>query len=169
MDRIQGRLGIFGLSIKNFATFSVIRNPFAWHASWFTYIRGPKGGKRSGYHIENELFKKMTFSDYVDWLENPMAIKSRMFDMGKQVSDWVIDEQGKIAVDHILKQETLVDDLMELIKIHNLMLRLPKKTVNVSNKTQRYQDFYSANDVDKIATRHQKDIKLFGYSFEPTK
>lgn len=165
----RDRLNALGQPIIDYKTFSVIRNPFAWQVSWFTYIRGYKGGKRSGYHIEHDLFQKMTFSDYVTWLDDPDAPRSPLFDMGKQVSSWVLDEQGNIAVDHILRQETLENDLKQLATTYGLRLHIPRKPVNVSNKKQNYQDFYTARDVDRITARHQRDIQLFGYLFDPKK
>lgn len=158
-------LSAIGIDINKYTTFSVVRNPFSWHVSWYTYIRGPKGGKRSGYQLEHELFSKMAFSDYVKWLSDPDAERTKRFDMGKQVSDWVLDEDGKIAVDHVLRQETLIDDLKRLAFNHHLRLRIPKKRINVSNEKQDYREFYTAEDVDVIAGRHQKDLSLFEYAF----
>lgn len=165
----RDRLAKFGKTIKDYKTFSVIRNPFSWQVSWFTYIRGYKGGKRSGYHIEHDLFQTMSFSDYVEWLDDPDANRSPLFDMGKQVSTWVLDEKGQIAVDHILRQENLEHDLRQMANTYNLRLRIPRKPVNVSNKKKHYQDFYTAKDVDKITARHQRDLKLFSYTFETTR
>lgn len=162
----RDRISALGMNIADYKTFSVVRNPFAWHVSWFTYIRGPKGGKRSGYQLEHDLFQTMSFSDYVDWLDDPSAQRTNTFDMGKQISDWVLDEAGNIAVDHILKQETLVADLSDLIRENNLRLDVPKKRVNVSNSKKDFRAYYTSTEVDKIAARHQKDLTLFGYSFD---
>ncbi len=159
------RLALMGRSIDDYTTFSVIRNPFSWHVSWFTYIRGPKGGKRSGYHIEHALFQKMSFCDYVDWLVDPNAQRTKQFDMGKQVSDWILDSENNIAVDYVLRQETLETDLRKMADSSKIRIRIPHKPVNVSNATKRYQDFYTSKDVDLITKRHQRDIQLFGYEF----
>ena len=48
-----------------------MRNPWAWHASWYSYIRGDRDGKRSGHRIEHELFQKMNFRDYILSLDDP--------------------------------------------------------------------------------------------------
>lgn len=166
----RDRLTAMGLSIGDYKTFSVIRNPFSWHVSWYNYIRSPRKRKKqeyhqSGYYLEHEMFQKMSFSNYVDWLDNPDALRTETFDMGKQVSDWVLDEKENIAVDHILRQETLAQDLDDMACAYGIRIRLPSQPVNVSSYKKRYQDFYTSEDVDKIAARHQRDIRLFGYEF----
>lgn len=162
----KDRLPILGSSIANYKTFSVVCNPYAWHVSWFNYIRSYKGGKGSGYHIEHMLFRKMAFSDYIDWLDDPAATRSQSFDMGKQVSDWVVSRQGNVAVNYILRQETLERDLLKMTDKLQLRIKLPKKPVNTSGNGIRYQNYYSAQDVDKITTRHKRDLELLNYSFE---
>lgn len=154
-----------GSSIQELRTFSVIRNPFAWHVSWFMYIRAPKGGKRSGYMLEHELFQKMSFVDYINWLEDPEAPRSSRYEMGRQISDWIIDETGDIAVDHVLRQESLEKDLVEMARHHCLRLRLPKGKVNVSNPNADYRKLYTDDAIEVITRRHARDIEMFGYSF----
>lgn len=161
----RDRLSSMDLSIEKYKTFSVVRNPFSWHVSWYNYIRGPRGGEKSGYHLEHEMFQRMTFPNYVDWLDDPDAPRTETFDMGKQISDWVLDEDENIAVDHILKQESLVRDLSDMARAYGIRIRLPSHPVNVSSSKKRYQDYYTAEDIDKIAARHQRDFRHFEYGF----
>jgi len=141
------------------------------HLLWKQYrdrlgsLGGPRGGEKSGYHLEHEMFQRMTFSNYVDWLDDPDAHRTETFDMGKQISDWVLDEDGNIAVDHILKQESLVTDLSDMARAYGIRIRLPNHPVNVSSSNKRYQDYYTAEDTDKIAARHQRDFRHFEYEF----
>ena len=81
------------------------------------------------------------------------------------VCDWVIDDKGEIAVDFILRQEKLDEDLLRFQKEYGILLNIPKKPVNAS-KHKAYQKYYSPAEVDYIAKRHQRDIDLFAYSFE---
>lgn len=161
----RDRLALIGQSIHEMTTFSVVRNPYDWHVSWFNYIRKPKGGRRSGYHVEHHLFQKMDFSDYVQWLEDPSAIRSILFDMGRQVSDWIIDETGRIVVTEVMRQERLEEDLEVMKQRYNLLIKAPDKKVNTSN-SRDYRSFYTSKDVDLITRRHQRDLDMFGYSFE---
>jgi len=158
-------LAALGQSIQDYEVFSAIRNPFAWQVSWFTYIRAPKGGRRSGYYLEHDLFQKMEFPDYVEWLLDPDSKRSDRFEMGRQVSDWVVDDNGDIAVETILRQEQAAADLAAMIEKYGLRLSLPQKPVNVSNKKD-YRTFYTPAAVDAIAQKHARDLELFGYTFE---
>lgn len=164
-QQYRDRFALLDQSIADFTTFSVVRNPFDWHVSWFNYIRQPKGGRKSGYHVEHHLFQTMDFADYVHWLEDPNAVRSIQFDMGRLVSDWVVNESGAIAVDELLRQERLQQDLEAMKQRHNLQITVPAKKVNASN-SRDYRSFYSAKEVDIISRRHARDLDMFGYSFE---
>ena len=164
-QQYRDRFPLLGKSIADFTTFSVVRNPFDWHVSWFNYIRKPKGGRRSGYHVEHHLFQTMEFADYVQWLIDPSAVRSMQFDMGRLISDWIINEHGEIAVDEVLRQERLEDDLAAMKQRHDLRIKLPSKRVNTSN-SRDYRSFYTSKEVDIISERHARDLAMFGYSFE---
>nr|WP_317055751.1 hypothetical protein [Roseovarius sp. W115]MDV2929338.1 hypothetical protein [Roseovarius sp. W115] len=111
------------------------------------------------------LFQKFSFSDYISWLEDETAQRTHRHDMGRQVSDWVCDENGKVVVNEILRQETLMSDLEALRDRYGLILRMPKKPLNKFGTGKKYQDYYSDNDVEIIAKRHKRDLALFNYSF----
>ena len=50
----------------------------------------------------------------------------------KNVCDWVIDDKGEIAVDFILRQENLDEDLLRFQDVYEILLNIPKKPVNTS-------------------------------------
>lgn len=163
--RYKTGLAALGHDISDYTTFGLVRNPFSWQVSWYCYIRAPKGGRRSGYPAEHELFQRMSFSDYVDWLIDPDAPRSDRFEMGNLVSDWVTDADGRIAVNHLFYQERLRADVNAFKAELNLKMTLPKTRKNVSN-TEDYRSFYSSADIDKIAKRHARDLDLLGYDFD---
>lgn len=150
---------------KDYVTFSIVRNPWAWHVSWYTYIRSDPGGLRSGHKIEAELFSRFSFQDYLSWLEDPDARRSRQGYIQRQLQDWLTDADGNVAVDQLLRAETVEQDLEELRDRYNLRISMPGRPVNVSNK-QDYRSFYRDADIERIAQRHAADIDRFGYSFE---
>ncbi len=158
------RLDQLNTPIQDFLTFSVVRNPFAWRVSFFTYIRQDTGGRKSNLAHLNVLFNKMTFSNYVDWLCDPTTPTTQEFRPRAQVSDWIVDQDGSVAVNYLLRQERLIDDLKEMAALTGVTIKIPSKKINVSNDRPWYS-FYKANDVDKITALHTKDIELFGYSF----
>lgn len=145
--------------------FSVVRNPFAWHVSWFTYLRRDPQGKKSGHRIEAELFPKMTFADYVDWLEDPASPRSPQGYIQRRLSDWITDETGTIRVNRVLRHETLRDDLAAMIAETGILIRPGTRKRNVSNRSD-FRSFYTSREVDIIARRHRFDCDRFGYSFE---
>jgi hypothetical protein len=150
---------------RAFLSFSVVRNPWAWHVSWFTYIRADKDGRKSGHKIEYDLFSRFTFRDYLDWLEDPDALRGHQGYMQRQIQDWLIDCKGDLAVDHVLRTETISEDLVSLRDHYNLRIDIPVSRVNVSNKRD-YRSFYRSKDVEQIARRHASDIDRFGYKFD---
>lgn len=156
-----------GDDLDSYALFSVIRNPWDWHVSWYHYVGRDTGGKRSGMPLEHEQIKDLSFSDYLAWLDDSEQPRSRDDYMRRQISDWMVNEDGEIAVDDILRQENLRGDLEALRDRYGLRLKISsRERINASRKDQDYRRFYSAADADRIARRHGRDIALFGYSFE---
>jgi len=160
----RDRLIELDTSITDFVTFSVVRNPFEWHLSWFNYLKRQQP-RKTGYAIEHDLFQKFSFSDYVYWLQDEDAPRTPRHDMGRQISDWTCDENGKIVVADVLRQENLTEDLEALRDRYGLILQIPQKRVNAFGTGEDYRNFYTEHDVDIIAKRHKKDLELFDYSF----
>lgn len=154
-----------GQNIHDHHIFTVVRNPWAWHVSWFNYLRSDPGGKRSGHVLEAELFQSKTFSDYIDWIEDPDACRGPQGYITRQIHEWVTDEQGKIQADTILRQETLSHDLPLFLESHGLKLSPTRERKNVST-FEDFRRFYNDVDAERIAKRHRDDIDLFGYTFD---
>lgn len=154
-----------GQDIHDYYLFSVVRNPFDWHVSWFNYIRSDEGGRKSGHQIEANLFQRMTFADYVEWLIDPSAPSSPQGYIRRNIHDWVTDETGTIRMDRILRQEHLRNDFTKMIGETGIYVRPGNLRRNVSNRSG-FRSFYTPRTVDLIAARHAVDCELFGYSFE---
>lgn len=157
-------LRLLARDICDFWTVSLVRNPFDWHTSWYTYICC-NSGKHTGYHVEHELFQKMDFDDYVEWLDDCDAPRSPQFAMGKLLLEWSCDETRKIRTNHVLRQETLRRDVEALKTKLGLRIRIPDKPLNIS-KSDDYRKFYSDKSAERIAKRHAEDCRLFGYDFD---
>jgi len=152
-----------GLTFDRTKIFSVVRNPWSWHVSWFNYIRQDVDGK-SGHKLEHQLFKKMDFADYIHWLDDPNAKRGPQGYLQKQISDWLTDEHGNIKVESILKQETLEQDLKQLVKRFRLNLPVHSMRLNAS-QSEHYTSYYNSECREIIRRRHSRDIALFGYQF----
>lgn len=156
-------MALLGKDIRDYTTFSVIRDPWSWHVSLYHYIRDLKGVAREKKRAAHEVMNRLSFSEYLLWLDD-MGDEFQETHFAKNVCDWVIDESGKIAVDFILRQERLVEDLVEMQDRFGLYLRIPTEKVNTSRHGD-YRMYYSDSEVDFIARRHQRDIEMFGYEF----
>lgn len=157
-------LARLGFSISDFVTFSTVRNPWAWHVSWYTYIRNDENGKKSGHQIEHELFKKMEFKDYIRSLDDPELPRSPQGYITRQISDWFLDEEGKIAVDYLLRAEVIEGDFEAMREKEKLRAKLPQRRLNVSNKKD-FREFYDSETEALVRSRHARDIAMFGYDF----
>ncbi len=159
------RFPALGLNIDDFMTFSVVRNPWAWHVSVYHYIQQLKGRNKEKAADVHERLTKYSFSDYLAWVDDPKTAEKQEIAAVHNVSDWVIDENGKISVDFLMRQETLEEDFAIFIKKYSLRLAAPKKRVNESVH-KNYRTYYSDSDAALVARRHERDIALLGYSFD---
>ncbi|MGR6466208.1 sulfotransferase family 2 domain-containing protein [Rhizobium sp. PAMB 3182] len=156
-----------GQNIHDYIIFTVIRNPWDWHLSWYNYISKDIGGKKSGMLLEHEQIKDLTFSDYLKWLEDQNLPRSKDDFTRRQISDWLTDEEGHLAVKHILRQENLEQDLLEFKAMFRLRISIKLgRRINTSRDASDYRFSYSSSEADTIRRRHARDIALFGYSFE---
>lgn len=76
---------------------------------------------------------------------------------------WVAID-GHVAVDQILRTESLTDDLSALAA----RLGLPEIPVPYLNKSHpgRYQSYFDSASSTYIANRYRTDVDAFGYSFD---
>lgn len=152
------------MSIDDYVTFSVIRDPWSWHVSLYHYVKGLTGVDREKNEDLVALMNRLGFSEYLSWLADIEDPAPDLYN-ARIVSDWVTGEDGVIAVDYILRQESLEADLRRMQKKYGVRLKIPSKPVNISSHGD-YRSYYSNAEVDFIAKRHQHDLQLFGYRFD---
>jgi len=155
---------LHGLDIMNGETFSVVRNPWDWHVSWFHYIKQDLGGKKSGHHVEHELFQNFSFIDYIHWLDDSSTQRGAQGYIIKQMSDWLIDKSERLVVDNVFRQENLKNDLLAFVMQKHLAVKINTATVN-SSKRKCYQNYFNTECRQIVARRHSRDIALFGYVY----
>jgi len=152
------------MDIGDYVTFSVIRDPWSWHVSLYHYVKGLTGVDQRKNVDLHALMNRLSFSEYLMWLNDlPDAFRDSY--NAKNVCDWVVDTDGSIAVDFLLRQENLDADLRRFQDEYHILLKIPDKPVNTS-KHRAYQKYYAPAEVDFIAKRHKRDIDLFGYCFD---
>lgn len=153
-----------GESIHDYLILTVIRNPWSWHFSWFNYLKGDPDGSKSGMPIECESLKDLSFEEYLKWLDDPARPRSENDYLGKQVSDWICDENGRIMADIVLRQETLSDDLERIIRKLGLCIEPVTERVNQST-SEDYRKFYTNEMIEMVEQRHKRDLELFQYTY----
>ena len=156
-----------GDSLDRYVLFSTVRNPWDWHLSWFNYVSKDVGGKNSNMLLEYEQIKNLSFREYIAWLVDLDQPRSEDDYARRQMSDWIIDDRGQLAVHEILRQERLEADLWALKQKYGLRITIPQgERINSSRDDRDYRRAYSDEDAEIIARRHKRDIDLFGYRFD---
>ena len=155
-----------GRDIHDYMTFSVVRNPWDWHVSFFHYIRQMTGRYREIFAEEHAELNRISFAEYLAWIDDPDRPKPGWLDEAtRNVCEWVVDEAGEIAVDVMMRQEKLEADFQDFIDAYGLRLQVPKARVNTSVHKD-FRTYYSDPEVEIVARRHVHDVALFGYSFD---
>ena len=127
--------------------FAVIRNPYDWYVSWYTYRKREK----SGYDTNN-----ITFKEYLE--KQPM----------KEILDWITDENGNIIVDTIIRYENNIEN--EVYKLFDKLnisykKKLQHKNISTKREDKNYKSYYS-NDEEKMVQKYQeKTLKHFEYQY----
>ncbi|MCC4243036.1 sulfotransferase family 2 domain-containing protein [Stappia indica] len=152
------------VDLASMHVFTVVRNPWAWHVSWFHYLKEDYGRGQSGMPTEVELFQDYDFSDYLRWLADDEAPTSPTRYIRKQQLDYLTDASGTVAVDRILRQERLADDLARMATELDLAVTVPQCRAN-SSSHGHYREYYDDFGIDLVARRHRDDIETFGYTF----
>ena len=137
--------------IKNYSEYTsvaVVRNPFDWYVSWYTYRM-----RKDSFYQTSE----MTFKEYLN--KQPM----------KEILSFVSDENGKIIVDHIIRFEDNIEEQIKKILSCKDSLQLNKSMdkINASKKRihKDYKKYYD-EETRKIVEKLQiKSLKQFGYKF----
>jgi hypothetical protein len=131
--------------------FAFVRNPFDWHVSQYHFHKQ----KEDAYF--HEIFKEMTFPEYVEWaVENTRIARSRQ-------KEFLSDENGGSLVDFVGKVEQLESDLRELSERLGLKVSIPQS--NESKRNKDFRSYYDERSRRLIEESHREDLEAFGYSF----
>ncbi len=134
---------------SDYHSIAVIRNPYDWYVSWFTFR------KRNGAKISS---KNMSFKEYLN--KQPH----------NELLSWICDDNDNIIVDSIIKYEDGIEDQMiniiSKIISKNINLKMKKKK-NISKKRKHkdykiYYNYKTKKIVEKLQSRR---LQKFGYKF----
>ena len=126
------------------------------------FVRNPWQRCVSAY-LQSRRLQEIKPISFAEWLETvnkdtddywgPTKLKAQC--------EYLIDEQGKVAVNKIYKVEDV--DIFEVFS-GLLGKRLFGENVNVA-PTYNYRSFYTDALIEKVAKIYAADIGLFGYSY----
>jgi hypothetical protein len=155
-----------GRDLGDFMTFSVVRNPWQWHVSIYHYVRQMTGRYAQIYAAEHGELNRITFSDYLAMIDDSSRKQiGGLEEYTRNVCDWLVDDQDRIAVDFLMRQERMEEDFTRFTETYDLRLSIPAKRVNTS-KHYDYRTYYSDQDAELVQRRHARDVAHFGYGFD---
>ena len=137
--------------IENYSDYhsiAVIRNPYDWYVSWFTYRQRDAAGFSS---------KNMSFKEYLN--KQPM----------EELLSWICDDNDNIIVDSIIKYEDgIEDEMMNIIsKIisKNTIPKMGKINISKRRKHKDYKIYYNDETKKIVENLQYKTLQKFGYKF----
>ena len=129
-------------------TFAVVRNPWDWQVSLYTYMLKLKT------HHQHELISAMkSFDEYIAWR------CERNF---HSQSEFLKDDSDNIIVKDIYRFESLGSDIQRLAS--HIGCDVCLKKLNQS-RSDLYRQYYSDESREMVRRFFNEDIERFGYEF----
>ena len=137
--------------IENYSKYSsiaVIRNPFDWYVSWYTYR------KRDNSNYQTS---EMTFKEYLE--KQPM----------NEMISFISDKNDNIIVDHIIRfeedlEEQLKNILSDIVSFP-IEIKIPKINVSKKRVHKDYRQYYDDETREIVEKLQSKTLEKFGYKF----
>lgn len=172
-DYLMAALDVMGSKIKDFTTFTVVRNPFSQVVSFYEHLRKPlyvpKEKLQKQYpglkevllpHKTAKLAMKL---DFQSWVKQIYVIRKPYHKLHGDQLNWLTDKHNILRVDRVLKFEDLNEDLPKLQKELGIKGKLPHKN---ESKKLNYQAYYDEETKEIIEGEFEPTLKLFDYQFE---
>lgn len=134
---------------KDYYCFAVIRNPFDWYASWYTYAKDPKPVVDSQGKSLKEFINSYNY-------------------LNKELLSYFTDENGEIIVDTIIKYENnLEKELYKIMDKLSIKVEHPLLKLNVSKyrKEKNYKKYFNEETINIVKNIQSKSLEFFNYEY----
>ena len=132
---------------NSYYKFAFVRNPWDWQVSLYFYMRKTK------WHFQHNLVKRMSFEDYIDWRVN--------HDRQTQIAQ-LADEQGNLLVDFVGRFENIAEDFEEICNRLSIPTQLYHRN---RSRHAPYREYYSDRTSQMVREAFADDITRFNYEF----
>jgi len=124
--------------------FTVVRNPWDRMVSWYCYLR------------RREPFPR--------WLRtlDTTGTHVRMARLRMNQVDWLLDRDGKLMVNEVLRYEAFDEQLRKLQQRLGMERPIPHIRRSDRKATAAY---YDPESIDRVTAIYASDIRYFGYMF----
>jgi hypothetical protein len=143
---------------ETYFTFTFVRNP------WDLMVSSYKWWLQKAYiwpHLKRriDVIKGLSFPQFIRTEFGMKMINEHYGDM----YDWLVDEEGRVIVDHVGKYEHLQEEFTMIgQKIGLKRFKLPQ--VNITHR-DHYRAYYDDATRELVARRFIKTIEAFDYKF----
>ena len=153
---------IFGRKdFNDYFKFAFVRNPWDRLYSAFSFLKGGGWDEFDKRWAEENLAGVDNFNEFVlHWL-TPDRLHAHMHFWPQ--SDFICDKKNRPMIDHLAYFETIRADFEFIAAKIDC-----KEALQHTNASKRkgYQDVYSQQAKEKVASLYATDIKNFGYQFD---
>lgn len=154
---------------NTYTKFCAVRNPFDRLVSWYCMFQHDYEADSLVPKTANVGRKVMQLirehaPDFDAFVRLPFGHESGLFRRFYATQmDYILDEDGNVAVDRILRFETLDDDFRQLAADIGFEVDIPH--TNRSRRTAGYRECYTPETQAIVWERFKPDFEYFGYDF----
>lgn len=153
---LELRSKVSPIVFENYFKFAMIRNPWDWMVSNYSYIQ------QYPHAWHHEVVKNLSFPEFVDWKLQDQATAIDPLGLNRGLSAMFTDENGEIIVDYVGKFENFEEEFNLFCYKIGVKSKLPHLN---SSKYKPYREYYDDNLKETIREFFRLDIEMFDYKF----